>query len=235
MAHKLLAAAVAAALFIPIAAHAQATARGERIEVTGSSLKRIDGETALPVQILRREDIEKVGATTTEELLKQVTAVTTFGSILVAQSNGTITTSQSTVSLRALGSTRTLVLINGRRFTVFGGTTSTAVDVNSIPIGAIERIEVLKEGASSLYGSDAIAGVVNFILRTNFQGGDIFASYGEPTRSGGGRDYQASAYLGYGDLEKNRFNVNLGVGYHKQEEIQGKDRAFARQFNVGEG
>ncbi|HET9577828.1 MAG TPA: TonB-dependent receptor [Usitatibacter sp.] len=237
MAHapKVLAAAVAAAVLLPATAGAQTAARGERIEVTGSSLKRIDGETALPVQILKREDIEKVGATTTEELLKQITAVTTFGSILVAQANGTITTSQSTVSLRALGSTRTLVLINGRRFTVFGGTTSTAVDVNSIPIGAIDRIEVLKEGASSLYGSDAIAGVVNFILRTNFQGGDIFASYGAPTRSGGGKDYQASAYLGYGDLERNRFNVNLGVGYHKQEEIQGKDRAFARQFNVGEG
>src|SRR6185369_10935982 len=148
---KVLAAAVLAALFVT-PAHAQGVAPGERIEVTGTSFKRLDAETALPVQILRREDIERTGATTTEELLRQIPALTSFGAITVSQSNGTITTSQATVSLRALGSTRTLVLINGRRVSVFGGTAIVAVDVNSIPLAAIERIEVLKEGASSLYG-----------------------------------------------------------------------------------
>jgi iron complex outermembrane receptor protein len=206
----------------------------EKIEVTGSSIKRIDAETALPVQILTREDIERTGATTTEELLKQVTASASFGSIQVSQANGTITTSQSTVSLRALGSTRTLVLVNGRRVAVFGGTTSTAVDVNSIPISAIERIEVLKEGASSLYGSDAIAGVVNFILRRDYVGAEARATYGAPTRSGGGKTWDVSAFAGLGDPGKDRYNVTFGAGYEKIDPILGSDRPFARNINVGQ-
>ena len=206
----------------------------EKVVVTGSSIKRTDAETALPVQILRREDIERIGATTTEELLKQVTAITSAGSILAAQANGTVTTSQSTVSLRALGSTRTLVLVNGRRTAVFGGTTSIAVDVNSIPIAAIDRIEVLKDGASALYGSDAIAGVVNFILRQDYTGAEVVAGYGAPTRSGGGTSYNASGYAGFGDMTKDRYNANIGAGYSKNERIQGSDRAYARQINVAE-
>ena len=210
----------------------QSPQQKERIEVTGSSIKRIDAETAPPVQIITHEDIERTGASTTEELLKTVTAVTTFGSILVSQANGTITTSQSTISLRALGSTRTLVLVNGRRVTVFGGTTSTAVDVNSIPLAAIERIEVLKEGASSLYGSDAIAGVVNFILRKDFHGADVMLSYGTPTRSGGGTEKNITAFAGFGDPE--RYNVTMGIGYKKIDEIMGSDRSFAHNINVGQ-
>src|SRR5262249_25290593 len=178
--------------------------KGERVEVTGSSIKRIDAETSLPVQVVRREDIDKIAASTTEELLHYVTAATSAGSIQVSQANGTVTTSQSTISLRALGATRTLILVNGRRVAGFGGTTSTAVDVNSIPISAIERIEVLKEGASSLYGSDAIAGVVNFILKREYRGTEVRANVGSPTESGGGTTYSASAYTGFGSLDKDR-------------------------------
>src|SRR5260221_7559885 len=136
--------------FVAAAAFAQTEPqRGERIEVTGTSIKRIDAETALPVQILRREDIDRIGATTTEELLKQVTVITSAGSILVSQANGTITTSQSTVSLRDLGSTRTLVLVNGRRTALFGGTTSTAVDVNRIPSPPIDATRWPKDVCSA--------------------------------------------------------------------------------------
>ncbi|HEX3097392.1 MAG TPA: TonB-dependent receptor [Usitatibacter sp.] len=211
----------------------QAPQQKERIEVTGSSIKRIDAETALPVQIITHEDIERTGASTTEELLKTVTAITGFGSVVVAQANGTITTSQSNISLRALGATRTLVLVNGRRVTVFGGTTAIAVDVNSIPLAAIERIEVLKDGASSLYGSDAIAGVVNFILRKDFHGADVSVSYGAPTRSGGGSEKNITAFAGFGDPD--RYNVTLGIGYKKIDEIMGSDRSsFAHNINVGQ-
>ena len=211
------------------------TQKLERIEVTGSAIKRLDAETAVPVQILRREDIERIGATTTEELLKQVTAITSAGSIFASQANGTVTTSVSTVSLRALGSNRTLVLVNGRRVsTAAAGTLSTAVDVNSIPIAAIDRIEVVKDGASSLYGSDAIAGVVNFILRKDYTGAEVTVGYGSPTRSGGGKDTNVSAFAGMGNLDKNGWNFNVGAGYEKQDRIQGKDRSFAHQLNVGE-
>ncbi|HEY4999195.1 MAG TPA: TonB-dependent receptor plug domain-containing protein, partial [Usitatibacter sp.] len=222
-------------LVFPVFAQQGSPQNKERIEVTGSSIKRLDAETALPVQILRREDIDRIGATTTEELLKQVTAITSAGSVLVAQANGTVTTSVSTVSLRALGSNRTLVLVNGRRVSgSAAGTLSSAVDVNSIPIAAIERIEVLKDGASSLYGSDAIAGVVNFILRRDYKGAEATVGYGAPTRSGGGKDWTASAFAGMGDLDRQGWNVNLGAGYEKQDRIQGSDRSFAHQINVAE-
>ena len=184
-------------------AMAQEPQTKQRIEVTGSSIKRVDAETAVPVQILKREDIDRIGATTTEELLRQVTAITSAGSVLVAQANGTVTTSISTVSLRGLTSNRTLVLVNGRRVsTAAAGSVSSAVDVNSIPIAAIERIEVLKDGASSLYGSDAIAGVVNFILRRDYSGAEVMVEYGSPTRSGGGKDFKASAFAGMGTLDR---------------------------------
>jgi iron complex outermembrane receptor protein len=222
-------------LAVPVFAQQSTPQKLEKIEVTGSSIKRLDAETAVPVQILRREDIERIGAVTTEELLKQVTAITSAGSIMAAQANGTVTTSVSTVSLRALGQNRTLVLVNGRRVaTSAAGSTGAAVDVNSIPIAAIERIEVLKEGASSLYGSDAIAGVVNFILRRDYTGAEATVGYGSPTRSGGGKDWNASAFVGAGSLEQQGWNFNLGAGYEKQDRIQGKDRSFARQLNVGE-
>ena len=225
---------VACGFLAPAHAQQDQPASREKVEITGSSIKRIEGETALPVQILKKEDIDRIAPATTEELMHYITAITTAGSITVSQANGTITTSQSTVSLRGLGSTRTLVLVNGRRVAVFGGTNSTAVDVNSIPVEAIERIEVLKEGASSLYGSDAVAGVVNFILRRDFKGADVRATYGSPTRSGGGKEVQASAFLGFGDLDRDRYNVNIGAGYHKIDPIMGSDRSFAHNINVGE-
>ncbi len=227
-------AVVIAALAAPGAWAQQLTATpGERIEVTGSSIKRIDAETALPVQILRRDDIDRIAAGTTEELLQHVSAITSAGGIFVAQANGTVTTSQSNVSLRALGATRTLILVNGRRVAVFGGTTSIAVDVNSIPIAAIERIEVLKDGASSLYGSDAVAGVINFILRKDYHGAEVTATYGEPTASGGGKDFKVDGFLGFGDLDKDRYNVMFGAGYEKRDAITGASRSFAHNIDVG--
>src|SRR5271170_6559953 len=140
----------------------------ERVEITGSSIKHIDAETALPVQVITRKDIEKTGATTVEQLMSMITSSTSAGGIVQATANGATTGGVSTASLRGLGGPRTLILIDGRRATIFGGVPGgggdTDVDVNSIPVSAIERIEVLKDGASAIYGSDAIAGVINFIL-----------------------------------------------------------------------
>src|SRR5258708_5916548 len=111
----------------------------EKIEITGSSIKRIDAETALPVQVLTRDDIQRVGASTAEELLKNITATTSFGSVNAANSGAGGgqggNASSSAISLRGLGSNRTLILVNGRRSAPAGG--STAVDINSIPINAI--------------------------------------------------------------------------------------------------
>jgi iron complex outermembrane recepter protein len=131
------------------------------------------------------------------------------------------------LSLRGLGSARTLVLINGRRSAPAGG--SSAVDIAGIPISAIERVEVLKDGASAVYGSDAVAGVVNFILRRDFSGTEVSATLGTPTRSGGGKEAKVSVLSGFGS---DTYGVTLSASYQKVKPIFGSDRSFARNINV---
>lgn len=221
------------------ALHAQApeAAKLEKIEVTGSSIKQIQGETALPVLVITREDIQRAGTTNVEELLRNISTNSSGGSSSVAntgagggQGGGS---SASLVSMRGLGSARTLVLINGRRTAPSGGTS--AIDISTIPLAAIERVEVLRDGASAVYGSDAVAGVINFILRKDFTGRELSATIGTPTRSGGGDDTKISLHMGFGDLGKDRYNVNFGAGYQKVKPIFGADRSsFASNLNVGE-
>jgi iron complex outermembrane receptor protein len=207
--------------------------RLDRVEVTGSSIKRIAGETALPVQVITAEDIARSGVTSSEQLLRTISAVDAAGITVSANNAGLSTGGLSTVSLRGLGSRRTLVLINGKRIAPYGSVgDSTSVDVNLIPISAIQRVEVLKEGASAVYGSDAIAGVVNFILRSEFTGADVSAEYGQ-SASGGGAVTTVTGAYGFGSLEKNRFNVNFLATYQKSDAIYGADRDYAKRgFNV---
>jgi iron complex outermembrane recepter protein len=210
----------------------------ERVVVTGSSIKRIDGETALPVQILKREDIERVGASTTEELVKQLSSLSSAGSsTTAANAAGYGGGSIATVSLRGLGSARTLVLVNGRRVAVYGGGSAgnagSSVDVNSIPLSAIERVEVLKDGASAVYGSDAIAGVVNFILRKDFTGVEVSGSYGRTSDHFGG-DRKVSVFGGIGRMDEDGWNLTASATLQKTDPIMGIDRPFARRLNVAE-
>jgi iron complex outermembrane receptor protein len=139
----------------------------EEVVITGTTIKRINAETALPVQVLKAEDIERTGASTVEELIRTLASVDSAGGRTTAQQTGAQTGAISTISLRGLGSSRTLVLIDGKRSTVYGGAAANAagssVDIASLPVSMIERVEILKDGASAIYGSDAIAGVVNFI------------------------------------------------------------------------
>lgn len=211
----------------------------EEVTVTGSSIKRINAETALPIQIMRQEDIARTGATNAEELFHQISAASSVGSVVAAQETGIQTGSISTISLRGLGSERTLVLINGLRSAVYGGggagANGNSVDISSIPIAAIERVEILKDGASAVYGSDAIAGVVNFILRSNFQGIEASATAGTPTDKGGGQQEQASVYAGKGDLVNDHYNVGLGVDFEHYTPLMGSDRAFATRYSPGYG
>jgi iron complex outermembrane receptor protein len=211
----------------------------ERVVVTGSSIKRIDGETALPVQILKREDIERVGASSTEELVKQLSSLSSAGSATtVANASGFGGGNIATVSLRGLGGGRTLVLVNGRRVSVYGGgsagSAGSSVDINSIPLSAIERVEVLKDGASAVYGSDAIAGVVNFILRKDFTGVEVSGTYGQPSASGPGKDKKASLFAGFGRLAEDGYNVTFGANVQKTAPIFGVDRPYANRLNVAE-
>ena len=207
----------------------------ERFEVTGSSIKRIDADTALPVLTINLEDIQRTGVSNTEQLLQTVTSMESAGSGVVAGTgagggqNGGVST--STISLRGLGSNRTLVLINGRRGAAAGG--GSAVDIASIPIAAIDHVEVLKDGASAIYGSDAVAGVVNFILRKDFSGTDVSTTWGAPTRKGGGTEKKVSVYTGFGDYNKDRYSVTLAASYSDVQPIFGNTRSFARNLDAG--
>ena len=206
----------------------------ERFEVTGSSIKRIDGATALPVLVLSLDEIQMTGVSNTEQLLKTVTSMETAGAGAVAgtgagggQNGGSST---ATISLRGLGSNRTLVLINGRRGAAAGG--GSAVDIASIPVAAIDHVEVLKDGASAIYGSDAVSGVVNFIMRKNFSGTDVSTTWGAPTRAGGGTEKKVSVYTGFGDYDKDRYSVTVAASYSYAQPIFGDKRTFARNIDV---
>jgi iron complex outermembrane recepter protein len=215
-------------LLPPFAAIAQAAAE-QRIEITGSSIKRIDAESALPVQVLTREQIERTGATSVEQLMQTIASMTSSGANLASSAAGATTGSISSVSLRGLSSLRTLVLVNGRRMAPYGigfSNDSVSVDVNSIPLAAIERIEVLKDGASAVYGSDAIAGVVNFILRSDYRGAEITLGAGAATQGGAGQRHGSIAW-GKGDLANDGWNLLLVASAQKEKALFGRERDFA--------
>ena len=211
---------------------APALAQDIRVDVTGSQIRRVETEGALPVTVITRDEIARIGAVNTEQLLQTISAISTMNATQLASGAGLSTYGQASVSLRGLGSFRTLVLVNGRRVSPFPGDDGATVNVNMIPMAAIERIEVLRDGASAIYGSDAIAGVINFILSKNYSGVEVGAIYGEPTRSGGGGNANVSAVAGWGDLSKDRWNVTISASYQKEKELFSKDRNFAKTGNV---
>ncbi len=226
------AAAVAVASGMPTA-HAQQPAEGavrvEKVEVTGSNIKRVDAETALPVTTMSRSEIEKSGATTAAELLDKISAFSAGGYNMSIAVGDSFTPGLSAVSLRGLGASNTLILVNGRRLSnfAFNFITGGTVNVNQIPIAAVERVEVLKDGASAIYGTDAIGGVVNFILRKDYQGLEASA-FGFETDRGGGDSRRYTLTAGFGDLTKQGFNVLATLDYQKDTALKALQREFAR-------
>lgn len=227
--------AVFAALnMAPIQAMAQSQAEAttaqpkiQRVEITGSSIKRIDNETALPVQLIKREDIEKSGVTTAAELLRNISANTAPLSDGASITDGTSgQRGFNGANLRGIGVSSTLVLLNGRRLANFASPGDNAgVDLNNIPAGAIQRVEVLKDGASAIYGTDAIGGVINFITRKDYTGVDVSASVAA-TQEGGAGKKTASLSAGYGDLQTDRFNVFGVLDVQKLDPLRSSQRDF---------
>jgi iron complex outermembrane receptor protein len=203
---------------------AAAAAVFERVVVTGTHIRRADVESALPVQVITREEIDNSGVTTVEQLLERVPAnVNPFN---LARTIGNSTSpGLSSANLRGLGGGSTLVLLNGRRLGnyAFDGA---SVDLNSIPFTALERVEVLKDGASAIYGTDAIAGVINFVLRRDFQGLEVAGGL-TASEHGGGNEGQIALTGGTGDPARDGYNVFASVAYQKQQALQAVDRSFA--------
>ncbi|MEF3082782.1 TonB-dependent receptor [Luteimonas sp. SMYT11W] len=191
----------------------------DRVEVLGSRIQRSEAEAALPVLAITRQELEATGLTQVADVLREISA---NGPALSLNTNNGNTSGNSSVNLRNCGANRTLVLVNGRRWVSDNGL-SGSVDLNSIPFAAIERVEVLKDGASALYGSDAICGVVNIQTRRDFDGAQFNANYGQYTDGDGARETYDFTLGG----STERFSGLLSMSYNKQEAISAGDREIS--------
>jgi iron complex outermembrane receptor protein len=196
-------------------------AQQAQVLVTGSSIPRVVTDEALPVQIISREDIQRLGVVTTEELVQRLPALQSLGArhSNLDGAGGVTNYAQATPSLRGLGDSYTVVLLNGR---------PSLGNLNLLPLSAIDRIEVLLDGASSIYGADAIGGVINFVTVQNFQGLDAGLRIGMPTRNGGGDRRNFSMTFGTGDYGKDGFNLSGSIVFEKERELLATDREFAK-------
>lgn len=208
------------------------TVQLQRIEVTGSAIRRVDAETAVPISVLRAEELRQQGVTSTEELIGRLSG--NQGVYNSSRSVGSATGGASFADLRGIGANKTLVLLNGRRL-ANNAIDGSAVDLNTIPFAAIDRVEVLRDGASALYGTDAIGGVINFITRKSLNEGRFDSGYASPTHDGGGNQRNVSASWGFGELEEDRFNVFAVANYDKQERLGAKDRGYTYNYQPGRG
>ena len=221
-----------------VAQEAQPQAPIQRVEITGSSIKRIAKEGALPVEIISRKQLEDQGIVTAEQLIATLN-INGNGSDNLA-SNADVTSGAqrgnngaSSANLRGQGSDSTLVLLNGRRVATHGMKGS-AVDLNSIPMAAVERVEVLKDGASAVYGTDAIGGVINFILRKNYQGLEAQA-FTDVTEAGGAEIARVSVTGGFGDLHEQGFNFLVTAAHSENKALRGDQRDFVNTFQPNRG
>lgn len=245
-----LAAAILAGLVAPCLALAQSSTSEtpntdsstpktlEAVTVTGSRIKRTEVETSLPVTIIERPEIEAQGITSAEQLLQFLNIASNSADSLAANSGiappGTRgNNGVSGANLRGQGADATLVLLNGRRVATHGLAGQVA-DLNSIPFAAIERVEVLRDGASAVYGTDAIGGVINFITRNDYQGLSLTAGT-DITQDGGGDIHHGSVLWGAGDLDTDRWNAWTALSFKRNEILRGVDRDFADSFQPERG
>lgn len=213
----------------------------ERVLVTGSSIKRVQTEGALPLQVITREEIDRLGIISAEQLMEYISAngngtdnlssntfIVGVNEIERRNNNG-----NASANLRGLGAGSTLVLLNGRRVSTHG-LKANSVDLSSIPLAAVERVEILKDGASAIYGSDAIGGVINFILRRDYSGVQL-SVFADVTEEGGGNRYRAAILAGSGDLGRERYNVMASLNFDRQEALGGLERTFSNGYQPDRG
>lgn len=211
-----------AAALAPGVALAQAS--DQRIEITGSLIRRLASEAATQVVTLNIEELQKSGVTNAEQAVKFITQQQ-GGSVTSGSVSGT-NGAASYANLRSLGEGRTLVLLNGKRvaanpFAVVG------TDLNTLPLSAVARIETLPDGASAIYGTDAIAGVINFITKKDYRGASVAATV-QKTEDGGGNVASATLLGGTGDLSSQGWNVYAGINVRQQKPMRGDERAFSQ-------
>ncbi|MEH8021848.1 TonB-dependent receptor [Rheinheimera metallidurans] len=212
------ASATAFAASVNAAEEDEAAKKVERIEITGSRLKRTDMEGALPVTIIGSAELKASGDISVADFMRD-TNFNSFGSY--QSTSGSSGGGAAQVSLRGLGAGRTLILVDGRR-TPTSPILGSGQDLNSIPMAAVERIEVLSDGASAVYGSDAIAGVINIITRKDFEGVEFSYGLGKPTNAGGDTE-EMSFVIGSAG---NKSRVLFGASFNSRDVIYTRDRDY---------
>jgi outer membrane receptor protein involved in Fe transport len=198
-------------------------AQDQRIEITGSRIRTLGAVSNSPISTVSAEELNTTQPVAVEEVIRSLPAMLPAVGANVNNGSG----GGATIQLRGLGTNRTLVLINGRRFVPFN--LAGVVDTNSIPISLLERVDLVTGGASAVYGADAVAGVVNFVLKKNFQGVEASASYGV-SEEGDAKRYRTDLTLGAGFAD-GKGNVALSVGQARTDPLTQGDRAFS-QFSI---
>ena len=206
-----------------------ADASTDRIVITGSAIKRIDAETSVPVTVIKVDDLKKQGISSVEQIMQSLSAMQI--SVNAAQSIGSGSGGSTFANMRGIGANKTLVLLNGERISN-NAVDGSAPDLNMIPFAAIDRVEVLRDGASSLYGTDAIGGVVNFITKRSFTGGTATVGFDSP-RLGGGKVKTANVGFGKGNLAEDGYNIFGFVGARKEDAIAGNQRDYNKRIVGG--
>jgi iron complex outermembrane receptor protein len=214
------------------------TAAPQRVEITGSSIKRIAAEGALPVQTITRKDLEREGIATAEQLIMQLNINGNGVDNLASNSDVAAGSSRgnnglSAANLRGQGANATLILLNGRRVAI-AGLSGGVVDLQQIPFAAIEKVEVLKDGASSLYGTDAIGGVINFITRKDYTGLQV-SGFADITQHSGGEIGRFTLTGGLGNLDTDGYNLLLSAAYTENKALRGMQRDFVNTFQSNRG
>ena len=215
--------ATCCAAMLPTFAYAADEQQAERVEVVGSHIKRTDIEGTSPLFVVTREDIENSGYNNLQQLFERMPVAgngtfSTRGNNQDSTANG-----GAAISLRGFGSDATLVLVNGRRVAISAfaeSITNNFVDVNAIPMAAIERVEVLKDGASAIYGSDAVAGVINIVLRKNYEGSELSIGYGNTTDTDSDEKTMSLLWGTSGD----KGNMTVILDYFSNSSLMNKDR-----------
>jgi len=197
----------------------------QRVEITGSNIKSVETETASPIQVIKRSDIARQGVTSVADLINNISAATngvaSNASLSDINGSNSFASGGTNVSLRNLGAQSTLILVNGRRIASYALANYNDVftNVDAIPLDAIERVEILKTGASAIYGSDAVAGVINIITRKNFQGVEVSADRTQSLQSGTFGTTKASITGGFGDEQKDGYNVLWNADFYRRENV----------------
>ena len=200
-----------------------------RVVVTGSNIRTAQKEGASAVQVLSAKDLAATGKTNVADILRTISA--NSGNSYNEQFTGSFSAGTAGISLRGLGQKNTLILVNGKRVSSYATAQNlqdTFVDLNSLPMAAVQRIEVLKDGASSVYGSDAVAGVVNIILYKEFTGTEVSAQVGGSTEGTGQIERSASLQTGFGSLDGKGWSVVFSLDAMKRDKLQQSDVSWMR-------